>query len=235
MNKFFTILGIFICAFSFAQTKKKNFNNIMKSQDIAEITEFLEQAHPDDPRKPVLKKRLIQLKNEAWTKGRETHKPMETRKIKVDSIETKPVATTPTTSTPSIDETKEFNELIALNASEHKTKSVNAINSLFDNDPSSKQAIVMVENKSSCNIIVRMEGEKGKKYRLPVLANNENSIVVDKDTYSFTSIVCGGQYSSKKEIQKPLMLTLQNPTQNTEQPKQTSTPAPKTKKKSKKK
>lgn len=204
MNKIFIILTILVFTFLGAQTKKKNFNNIIKSQDIAEITEFLEQAHPDDPRKPVLKKRLIQLKNEAWTKGKENHKPMAVRPFQEEekTLDIKSLTK---------DETEEFNQLMKISSGEHKNKTVDALNSLFDNNSTSKELVVMIENKSDCNIIVRMEGEVGKNYKLPVPSKKQNLIVLEKGGYTFTSNICGSQYVSKKNIQKALMITLDNP------------------------
>lgn len=108
-------------------------------------------------------------------------------------------------------EEAEFNKLISISPAEQKKKSVNLLNSLFDNDPSSKEAVVMIENTSDCNIIVRMEGAGGKKYSLPVPTKKENSIVVEKGSYLFTSLVCGAQYASQKKIDKALMLSLGNP------------------------
>lgn len=203
MNRIFIIITIFMFAFLGAQTKKKNFNNIIKSQDITEITAFLEQAHPDDPRKPVLKKRLIQLKNEAWTKGKENHKPMAARPFQEEE---KPLDIKSFTK----DETEEFNRLMSESSSEHKNKTVGILNSLFDNDPTSKEVIVMIENKSDCNIIVRMEGTAGKNYKLPVPSKKQNVIVLEKGAYVFTSNICGSQYVSQKNIQKALMITLGN-------------------------
>ena len=208
MNRIFTIIAILMFAFLGAQTKKKNFNNIIKSQDITEITAFLEQAHPDDPRKPVLKKRLIQLKNEAWTKGRETHKPMEARKI--DSVEAKPL-TKSTTNKTIIDETEEFNQLMKINSNEHKDRTLNALNSLFDNNSTSKEAVIMIENKSDCNAIMRIEGTAGKSYKVPVPSKKQNVIVVEKGAYTFTSNICGSQYVSQKNIQNALTIILRNP------------------------
>jgi hypothetical protein len=105
-------------------------------------------------------------------------------------------------------EASEFNMLMGENPVEHKNKTVKILNSLFDNDPNSKECIVMIENKSDCNIIVRMEGIGVTKYRLPVPAHGDNSIVVQKGDYLFTSIVCGAQYASQKTIQKPFMVAL---------------------------
>lgn len=204
MNKFFTIITILMFAFLGAQTKKKNFNNIIKSQDITEITAFLEQAHPDDPRKPVLKKRLIQLKNEAWTKGKENHKPMAARPFQEEE---KPLDIKSFTK----DETEEFNQLMKISSNEYKDRTLNALNSLFDNNSTSKEVVVMIENKSDCNIIVRMECTAGKNYKLPVPSKKQNVIVLEKGAYTFTSNICGSQYVSQKNIQNALTIILRNP------------------------
>ena len=118
------------------------------------------------------------------------------------SANTKPVAAIPDA------EASEFNMLMAENPTEHKNKTVKILNSLFDNDPNAKECIVMIENKSDCNIIVRIEGIGTTKYRLPVPSHGDNSIVIQKGDYLFTSIVCGAQYASQKTIQKPIMVAL---------------------------
>jgi len=98
--------------------------------------------------------------------------------------------------------------LMGENSTEHKNKTVKILNSLFDNDPNAKECIVMIENRSDCNIIVRIEGVGNTKYRLPVPAHGDNSIVVQKGDYLLSSIVCGAQYASQKTIQKPMMVAL---------------------------
>ena len=95
-------------------------------------------------------------------------------------------------------------------ADQHKDKTVKLLNSLFDNDPNSKECIIMITNNSDCNIIVRIDGVGDTKYKLPVPAGKENSLVVAKGDYLLTSLVCGSQYASQKTIQKPLMVTLGN-------------------------
>jgi len=95
-------------------------------------------------------------------------------------------------------EAEEFKLLMNEDPVEHKMKTTKILNSLFDNDPSSRESIVMIENKSDCNIIMRIEGVG-------------NSIVVDKGNYLFSSMVCGAQYASQKTIEKSLMVSLGNP------------------------
>jgi hypothetical protein len=91
--------------------------------------------------------------------------------------------------------------LMASNPVEHKNKTVKILNSLFDNDPNAKECIVMIENKSDCNIIVRMEGVGNTKYRLAVPAHGDNSVVIEKEIIFYKlglrSTVCITENCSK--------------------------------------
>jgi hypothetical protein len=105
-------------------------------------------------------------------------------------------------------EEEEFKMLMAESDQEHKFKTVKILNSLFDNDPTSKECAIMIQNKSDCNIIMRIDGIGNAKYRLAIPAKQNNSIVVEKGDYVFSSLVCGAQYSSQKTIQKSMMVSL---------------------------
>ncbi|MFN4364249.1 DUF6759 domain-containing protein [Chryseobacterium hispalense] len=256
MKKIFLIFSaIFFVNFS-AQKKGKDYSDILKSKNIYEINAFLRDAHPDDPRRSVLKPRVMEMMKDyiknakpGDTKVKQMQdwlamlKRRPSTKISFEemnaNIKKKQIAkyqkelqvgqaavvytpsnpqnvyiapaitpsTAPAAAIPDA-EASEFNMLMAENPVEHKNKTVKILNSLFDNDPNAKECIVMIENKSDCNIIVRMEGVGITKYRLPVPAHGDNSIVVQKGDYLFTSIVCGAQYASQKTIQKPLMVAL---------------------------
>ncbi|MDC8105610.1 DUF6759 domain-containing protein [Chryseobacterium sp. PTM-20240506] len=235
-----------------AQKRGKDYTNILKSKNIYEINAFLRDAHPDDPRRSVLKPKVMDMMREyiknahpADQKVKEMQemlallKRRPSTKITFDEmnaiIKQKQIAkykaelaakqssivytpsnaqnaivvnTSSTTVAIPDAEAEEFNMLMAVSPTEHKNRTVQILNSLFDNDPMSKECIVLIENKSDCNMIVRMEGVGTTKYRLAVPAHNENSIVVQKGDYLFTSIVCGAQYASQKTIQKPIMVAL---------------------------
>lgn len=255
MKKFLIILTscLFVC-FS-AQKKGKDYNNILKSKSIYEINAFLRDAHPDDPRRSVMKPKVMELMKDyiknappGDTKVRQMQdwlamlKRKSSTKITFDEmnaiIKQKQIAkyqkqlqvgqsavtytksspqnvyvgksSSTATSTAVIADTEasEFNMLMADNPVEHKNKTVKILNSLFDNDPNAKECIVMIENKSDCNIIVRIEGIGNTKFRLPVPAHGDNSLVIPKGDYLLSSIVCGAQYASQKTIQKPLMVAL---------------------------
>ena len=98
--------------------------------------------------------------------------------------------------------------LMSVNPIEHKNNTVKILNSLFDNDPNSKESIVLIENKSKCNIIMRIEGVGNTKYRLAIPAESDNTIVVAKGDYLFSSLLCGAQYASQKTVQKAVMVAL---------------------------
>lgn len=258
MKNLLFLLSTVLCINLSAQGgKDKDYSNILKSKNIYELNAFLRDAHPDEPRRSVIKPRVMQLMKEyiqnaapgdpkvksmqenlALLKRRpstkitfdEMNAKIREKQIAryraelnsgVTSIKYTPstsqnvyVVNTPATATKAAivnTEADEFNMLMASNPVEHKNKTVKILNSLFDNDPNAKECIVMIENNSDCNIIVRMEGVGNTKYRLAIPAHADNSIVIEKGNYLFTSIVCGAQYASQKTVQKPIMVALSNP------------------------
>lgn len=251
------MLAVFFFTFVFtsvsAQQKMKDFGNIMRSTSIYEIDAYLRIAHPDDPKRLVLKPRLMKMlkeyiKNASPVDSRvpEFQEKMALLRRKSSTrisfeemneiIRQKQIAKykaelnskaggavqqidvsllTSNGSSASLDqaEQEEFIMLMSASPIEHKNKTVQILNSLFDNDPNSKESIVMIENKSDCNMIMRIEGVGNTKYRLPIPSRTENSIVVQKGNYLFTSNVCGAQYASQKTVQKAIIVSLNNPGQ----------------------
>ncbi|MGN7864454.1 DUF6759 domain-containing protein [Chryseobacterium sp.] len=234
-----------------AQKRGKDYSNILKSNNIYEINAFLRDAHPDDPRRSVLKPRVMEMMKEYIKNAHPADQKVKdmqemlallrrrpSTKITFDEmnaiIKQKQIAKykaelaakQPTTVyTPSNAqntfvvntsanaaipnaEAEEFNMLMAVSPVEHQNRTVKILNSLFDNDPNAKECIVMIQNKSDCNIIVRMEGVGTTKYRLAVPAHGEGSIVIQKGQYLFTSLVCGAQYASQKTIQGAIVVAL---------------------------
>jgi hypothetical protein len=241
-----------LCFVSFSsQQKMKDYSKIMSSKSIYEIDAFLRDAHPDDPKRLILKPRLVELlrdyiKNalpgDQRVKGfqekliilntkpstkitfEEINEKIREKQIaafrkKLESKELKNYNAS--TADPTIEQTssaskgiinseeeEEFNMLMSENPTEHKDKTVKVLNSLFDNDPNSKESIVMIENKSDCNMIMRIEGVGYSKYRLAIPAKDDNAIVVAKGDYLFSSIVCGTQYTSQKTVQRSIIVSL---------------------------
>jgi hypothetical protein len=179
---------------------KSGSQNILESKNISEIEKFLKTAHADDPRRTVLKPKLIALKNAEWTKGKNGAKAMEARPIIVEI----PI-------NPNSSEAEEFKRLLSSTSKEHKDKTLKLLNTMFNEDISSKEVIFLFKNESDCNLVLRIQGKDF--YNMAVPAKGENFVVINKGTYTLTSNVCDVSYTSKKEINKSLLLTIQNPKQ----------------------
>lgn len=249
------LLLLFFFSFSTvsAQQKIKDYRNILYSKNIYEIDAFLRDAHPDDPKRSVLKPRLIKMLKEYIKNAHPADQRVKDFQEKIALLRKRPStrisfdemneiirqkqiakfkeelekkegstityvttvygsganANTPTSFGDYVDlEEEEFAMLLSVSPMEHKNNTVKILNSLFDNDPNSKESIVLIENKSDCNLIMRIEGVGNTKYRLPVPAHAQNTIVVAKGDYLFSSLVCGAQYASQKTVQKAIMVSL---------------------------
>ncbi|PTT23114.1 hypothetical protein DBR28_19220 [Chryseobacterium sp. HMWF028] len=202
-KKFLTILFFTFLIPSFTNAQKSS-KDILKSTNIKEIEEYLKNAHPDDPKKSVLKPKLIALKNSEWTKGARTAKPMETRPLIVDIPKS-------AMRNPNSDDAEEFKKLIAETSAEHKGKTVKILNAMFNEDINRNEAILLFKNNSDCNIVLRIEGKDF--YNLAVPAHAENFIVLKKDSYTLSSNICDMKYSSRKDIKKSIFVTIDNPKQ----------------------
>ena len=177
--------------------------DILKSQNIGEIEHFLKTAHPEDPRRIVLKPKLAALKNSKWTEGAKTAKPMAARPLITDIPNV-------VINIPASAEAEEFKSLMMETSDAHKAKTVKLLNTLFDQDINRKEAIVLIQNNSDCNLILRFQGEKDF-YNIAVPTKGENTLVLNKETYQLTSNVCDVKYTSTKNISQNQMITLNQP------------------------
>ncbi|MCU7618362.1 hypothetical protein NZ698_14270 [Chryseobacterium sp. PBS4-4] len=183
-------------------TQTANHDDILKNTNISEIEEYLKNAHPEDPKKHILQSKVIALKNKEWTKGALTAKPMEVRPIITEfpqSVRGKSIS----------DDSEQFKKLIAETTSEHKEKTVKLLNTMFNEDINSNEAILLFRNNSDCNMVLKITGKKF--YNLAVPTHNENFIVLDKDNYSISGNVCDVKYASQKLIKKNIQLVITNP------------------------
>ncbi len=179
-----------------------NHGDILKSTNITEIEEYLKNTHPEDPRRGLLKSKLIALKNREWTKGALTAKPMEVRPVITEFPQNSKGKIVP-------DDSEEFKKLIAETNSDHKEKTVKLLNTMFNEDINSNEAILLFRNNSDCNMVLKINGKKF--YNLAVPAHNENFIVLDKDDYSISGNVCDVKYSSQRQIRKNIQIVINNP------------------------
>lgn len=190
---FLFFVSVTMCNMAYGQNKSKN---ILKSENIQEIEEYLKNTYPDDPKKYVLKPKLIALKNREWTKNAKNAKPMEARPV-VNVIPDDEL------------EREEFKKLISESTEDHKEKTVHLLNSIFDQDISSSEMVLLLRNTSDCNIIIRIQGDKF--YNLAVPAKGENFIIINKGKYVLNSNICGIKYSSEKNLDKSIMVSLGTP------------------------
>ncbi|UKB80105.1 DUF6759 domain-containing protein [Chryseobacterium sp. MEBOG07] len=211
-KKFSTILFFTFLLPVFTNAQKSN-KDILKNTNIKEIEEYLKNAHPDDPKKSVLKPKLIALKNAEWTKGARTAKPMEARPVISDIPKS-------IMRNPNSDDAEEFKKLITETSAEHKDKAAKLLNAMFNEDITRKEAILLFKNNSDCNIVLRIEGKD--YYNLAVPARGENFIVLNKGSYTLNSNICDMKYISQKDIKKSIFVTIGNPGQAETELKSTS-------------
>ena len=201
MKKILTTL-LFLILASGTASAQKTHKDILKSTNIREIEEYLKNTHPDDPKRFVLKPKLIALKNSEWTKGASKARPMEARPVMTD-IPNRFMRNS------SSNDAEEFKKLLAETSNQHKDKTVKLLNAMFDEDITKKEAVLLFRNNSDCNIILRIEGKDF--YNLAVPAHGENFIVLNKGSYTLNSNVCDVKYSSQKDIKKSIFVVIENP------------------------
>ena len=192
MKKFFVLLMLFFLILLSGQKRKED---ILESKSIPEIENYLKNVHPDDPKRTVLRAKLISLKNE-WMKS--SSKPSEPAKPTITAI--------PPAKPSKNSEQEEFEELMNQSEAAKNSHTAKLLSQLFDNDTNSDDAILLAENYSDCNMIMRISGKN--YYNLAIPRHGENSIVIKKGEYLLTSNLCDAKYSSVKFIEKNMMITL---------------------------
>ncbi|WHF51141.1 hypothetical protein QGN23_11970 [Chryseobacterium gotjawalense] len=207
MKKIFFTLSIVSCISISAQ---KKYNNIVNSNNITEIENFLKEAHPDDSRRFTLKRKLVSLKNQQWMKQeKSSFSPVQPSKAKAVEQANPTGISVKSTSSGLVNhssEDEEFRKLISETSATHKEKTVKLLNQLFDNDISNEHAILLIKNTGDCNIIVRIKGKEF--YNLAVPAHGENFLTVKKGEYQLSGNMCEARYNSSKNIAKNMLVTL---------------------------
>lgn len=196
--------------------------DILKPRLIEMINEYLKNAHPADSRIPELQEKLALLKTKSSTaitfaEMKEAIKQKQIARYKEELLNRPNYANTEHIKSEesekpnmSAKDQAEYEELINESNAVHKNKTVKILNSLFDNDPNSRESIVLIENKSACDILVKIDGAGGVNFKVAVPAGTQQSTVVQKGSYLFSSTICGAEYLSQKTIQKAIMVSLNN-------------------------
>lgn len=193
----------FSLIFSSCASNNTDKGDILKSTNINEIEEYLGNAHPEDPKKRILKQHVIALKNAEWTKGAKNAKPMEARPVFIELPD-------PLSRKKDTEANQEvFRKLMSETPEEHKEKTKKLLNNMFNEDISNNEVILLLKNNSDCDLVLEISGKKF--YNLAVPAKGENFIVMNKDLYTISGNVCDVKYKSSKDIDKSLVVVLQNP------------------------
>lgn len=192
MNKFLLFFGLFFSFFCFGQSLY-TVAQVEKSTDPRVIANFI-KYNPSHPQTPEFKRKLIAVINNDKSPGKKaavakpTITPISTSKL--NNVIKKDVSRTG-------------------GVSEKNKKTAELLTHIFNSDASSREAYIQIVNKSKCNLIVKISGKRF--YNLNVPANNQNFILVDKGSYSITTSVCDAKYSSAKNINKDIVITLNPP------------------------
>ena len=191
MKRYLYFLVFFISFFSFAQSKY-TVAQVEKSTDPQVIANFI-KFNPTHPKTPEFKRKLLAAINsnkpaaQQASVAKPTVKPISTEKLK----------------------TAIKKDVAKDGRNDRHKRTADLLNHMFNSDPSSRTAYVQIVNKSKCNLIVKISGRKF--YNLDVPAHNQNFILIDKGNYTLTTSVCDAKYSSVKNINKDIVVTLNAP------------------------
>ena len=191
MKKTLYLIVFLLSVFTFAQSKY-TVQQVEKSTNAQVIANFV-KYNPNHPRTPEFKRKLFAIINNdkpAAVKAsvaKPTVAPVNKAKLK----------------------TAIKKDVAADGSNDKHKRTADLLNHLFNSDPNSRTAYVQIVNRSKCNLIVKISGKKF--YNLDVPASNQNFIMVDKGSYTLTTSVCDAKYSSKKNIGKDIVITLNQP------------------------
>ncbi len=183
MKKNLLLIFLLMSVFGFSQSKYTT-EQVDKSNDPQVIANFV-KYNPNHPKTPGYKQKLYSI----IMAGNST-----AAKPKVETLSTNKL------------KSSVKKDVRSGTVDAHTQKTVDLLNHLFSNDPNRREAYVQIENNSKCNLIVKIAGKK--YYNLDVPAKGQNFILVDKGTYTLTTNVCDAKYSSVKNINKDIAITL---------------------------
>lgn len=182
MKKFLYLFGFLASSILFSQSNYTEAQ-VENSNDPQVIANFIKN-NPNNPKTPEFKRKLYALIS---AKGSIAAKP------KVAPLDKNKLE-------------RQVNRDLKDGSNDRNKKTAELLTHLFSNDPNDKSAYIQIENKSACNLIVKISGKK--YYNLTIPARNNNFILVDKGTYTLTTSVCDAKYSSVKNVIKDMVITL---------------------------
>lgn len=107
-------------------------------------------------------------------------------------------------------ENKEFEELMEKDQINKKQLTAEVLTYLLnDDDSNDPKTAAVIDNNSSCDIILRLVEIQGNRiYNLPIPKHSKNQFVIYKGNYTMKTNVCAAKYYSQKQISAPLILKL---------------------------
>lgn len=107
-------------------------------------------------------------------------------------------------------ENKEFEELMEKDQINKKQVTAEVLTYLLnDDDSNDPKTAAVIDNNSSCDIILRLVEIQGNRiYNLPIPKHSKNQFIIYKGSYTMKSNVCAAKYYSQKQISAPLILKL---------------------------
>lgn len=94
------------------------------------------------------------------------------------------------------------------NVNPSTSKTERELNHILNGSEDSNEALLAIENKSDCAIVVKVSGKK--QYTLSVPKKGRASMLVQKGNYTLSTSLCGAKYSSVKKIHENISVTLNN-------------------------
>lgn len=184
-------ISIFLVLFSYLLfAQNYTVEQVEQSNDMKVVAHFVKN-NPSHPKTPEFKKKLfVMLNGEQQTMEKTPIIPINKNTTKSIGKDKK-----------SIGEVGDGNK-----------KTAELLTHLFDSNPNSKEAYMHIKNETKCDLVIKISGKK--LYNLTVPANNDNYILLPKDTYQLTTSVCGAQYNSTKNLNKDMEIVL-NATERT--------------------
>jgi hypothetical protein len=105
-------------------------------------------------------------------------------------------------------EEEEAFEALMTSENEKNKKALTAqvLNEMLGSDESDALSLLLVKNVSECNMVLKVEGKTN--YNIPIPANGQNAIMVEKGVYQLTGKVCELQYEAQKDLNKNLLVAI---------------------------
>ena len=105
------------------------------------------------------------------------------------------------------DEEEAFEALMTSeNEKNKKALTAQVLNEMLGGDETDALSLLLVKNVSECNMVLKVEGKTN--YNIPIPANGQNAIMVEKGVYQLTGKVCELQYEAQKDLNKNLLVAI---------------------------